>query len=348
MTIGEVIRKYRKQKGMTQEEMATILGVTTPAVNKWERGNTMPDVALLAPIARLLSISTDELLSYKDNLTDEEINQYLHIVQEDLKNKDFHDVFLSVKKKIEEFPNSEKLIWQAAIILDSKLMVSDIRDKDNYENTILKWYERCLGSEDERIRKEAADSLFHAYIRNENYDKAAHYLEYFSFDNPERKRKKALINSKTGKRTEAYRSYEELLYTGYQQMQLVLNDLRLLYMEDDDYEMAKKLVEVSSSIASAFEMGKYNEVCIALDVAAWKKDVEWTAHIMREILESVDTISDFAYSKLYRHMKLKSVAPSFIAEVKKELLKSLNDETFDYMNGNEEWEKLKKDTYEKE
>ena len=58
---------------------------------------------------------------------------------------------------------------------------------------------------------------------------------------------------------------------------------------------------------------------------------------MREILESVDTISDFEYSKLYRHMKLKSVAPSFIA-----------DETFDYMNGNEEWEKLKKDTYEKE
>ena len=35
MTIGEVIRKYRKQKGMTQEEMATILGVTTPAVHKW-------------------------------------------------------------------------------------------------------------------------------------------------------------------------------------------------------------------------------------------------------------------------------------------------------------------------
>ena len=47
-------------------------------------------------------------------------------------------------------------------------------------------------------------------------------------------------------------------------------------------------------------------------------------------------------------MQLKSVAPSFIADVKKELLKSLNDETFDYMNGNEEWEKLKKDTYEKE
>ena len=342
MTLGEVIRKYRKQKGMTQEEMATILGVTTPAVNKWERGKTLPDVALLAPIARLLSISTDELLSYKDNLTDEEINQYLHIIREDLENKDFNDVFLSVKKKIEEYPNSEKLIWQVAIILDSKLMVSDLIDKDTYENTIFQWYERCLNSDDERIRKEAADSLFHAYIRKENYDKAAHYLKYFSFDNPERKRKEALINSKTGKRAEAYQSYEELLYTGYQRMQLILNDLRTLYMEDDDLEMAKKLVEVSSSIASALEMGKYNEVCISLDVAVWKKDVEWTVRAMREILDSVDTIGDFAYSKLYQHMKFKPFTSSFSADLMKELLKSLEDETFDYMNGNVEWEKMKR------
>lgn len=38
MQIGEVIRKYRKSKNMTQEDMAKRLGVTTPAVNKWERG----------------------------------------------------------------------------------------------------------------------------------------------------------------------------------------------------------------------------------------------------------------------------------------------------------------------
>lgn len=37
MTIGDVIKKYRKNKGMTQEEMAARLGVTAPAVNKWEK-----------------------------------------------------------------------------------------------------------------------------------------------------------------------------------------------------------------------------------------------------------------------------------------------------------------------
>ena len=56
MQIGKTIRKYRKEKGMTQEEMANRLGVTTPAVNKWENENSYPDITLLAPIARLLGI----------------------------------------------------------------------------------------------------------------------------------------------------------------------------------------------------------------------------------------------------------------------------------------------------
>lgn len=73
MQIGSVIRKYRKECGLTQEEMAKRLGVTTPAVNKWENGNTNPDIELLAPIARLLHISLDTLLSFQEKLTDMEI-----------------------------------------------------------------------------------------------------------------------------------------------------------------------------------------------------------------------------------------------------------------------------------
>ncbi|MDU4974588.1 MAG: helix-turn-helix transcriptional regulator, partial [Hungatella hathewayi] len=53
MQPGDVIRKYRKNKDMTQEELAKRLGVTAPAVNKWENGNSLPDITLLAPIARL-------------------------------------------------------------------------------------------------------------------------------------------------------------------------------------------------------------------------------------------------------------------------------------------------------
>lgn len=41
MNIGETIRKYRKDRNLTQEEMANRLGVTAPAVNKWENGGSL-------------------------------------------------------------------------------------------------------------------------------------------------------------------------------------------------------------------------------------------------------------------------------------------------------------------
>ena len=80
MDMGVVIKKYRKEAGMTQEEMANRLGVTTPAVNKWENGNSKPDIELLAPIARLLDISLDTLLSFHEKLSDAEIEE---IIRED-------------------------------------------------------------------------------------------------------------------------------------------------------------------------------------------------------------------------------------------------------------------------
>ena len=77
MAIGDVIRKYRKNLGLTQTEMAARLGVTTPAVNKWENNNSQPDITLLAPIARLLHITTDTLLSFTEDLTEEEISHFV-------------------------------------------------------------------------------------------------------------------------------------------------------------------------------------------------------------------------------------------------------------------------------
>ena len=76
-----------------------------------------------------------------------------------------------------------------------------------------------------------------------------------------------------------------------------------------------------------------------------EKDIEWTAQLIQEILDSIGTIGDFTKSKLYQHMALKTVDSNFSASLKRELLKSLEDESFHYMQGNEDWEKLKSDVY---
>ncbi len=60
--IGEFITLTRKQKNMTQKELADILGVTDKAISKWERGAGYPDISTLKPLAEVLGVTVNELL----------------------------------------------------------------------------------------------------------------------------------------------------------------------------------------------------------------------------------------------------------------------------------------------
>ena len=64
-TMGSVIAELRKEKGMTQLELAGLLGVTDKAVSKWERDLSCPDVNSLPKLAQVLGVSVDVLLQAK-------------------------------------------------------------------------------------------------------------------------------------------------------------------------------------------------------------------------------------------------------------------------------------------
>ena len=68
MTIGKRITLLRKEKGLTQEELATHMGVSPQAVSKWENDQTCPDISALPKLARLLGVTVDELLEGKQEL----------------------------------------------------------------------------------------------------------------------------------------------------------------------------------------------------------------------------------------------------------------------------------------
>lgn len=59
---GEIIAQHRRQKNMTQMELAEEMSVSFQAVSSWERGNTMPDISRLPQLCSILGISIDQLL----------------------------------------------------------------------------------------------------------------------------------------------------------------------------------------------------------------------------------------------------------------------------------------------
>jgi len=68
MTIGKRIGLLRRQKNLTQEDLANAMGVSPQAVSKWENDQTCPDISALPKLARLLGVTVAELLSGKEEL----------------------------------------------------------------------------------------------------------------------------------------------------------------------------------------------------------------------------------------------------------------------------------------
>ena len=68
MTIGKRIALLRREKNLTQEELAQHMGVSPQAVSKWENDQTCPDISALPKLARFLGVSVDELLEGKKEL----------------------------------------------------------------------------------------------------------------------------------------------------------------------------------------------------------------------------------------------------------------------------------------
>lgn len=68
-TIGSRISALRRKKNMTQEELAAEMGVSAQAVSKWENDLSCPDISLLPQLAKLLGVTTDELLGSEAPVT---------------------------------------------------------------------------------------------------------------------------------------------------------------------------------------------------------------------------------------------------------------------------------------
>jgi len=77
LNIGTNIKRLRLERGMTQEQLADLLTVSTAAVSKWEAKNTYPDITMLFPIAEIFGVSIDDLLGYDEAKAQEEVAKIL-------------------------------------------------------------------------------------------------------------------------------------------------------------------------------------------------------------------------------------------------------------------------------
>ncbi len=129
MTIyfGENLKKLRKEKNITQEELAAYLGVSFQAVSKWERCDTYSDITVLPEIAAFFNVSTDDLLgiySIKRQVQKQEVLDFY----KKMKFKDSPLTFEKLSQAKKDFPEDFDIL-----IRYMEMLMHEKTDKDNPE-----------------------------------------------------------------------------------------------------------------------------------------------------------------------------------------------------------------------
>ncbi len=110
-SIAENIRFYRKQHGLTQEQLAEALGVSVGAVYKWESRSSLPELRLILEMADFFEISVDALLGYR--IKDNRLNAAVERLWKASSSRDY-DAVSEAEKAVRKYPHSFEVVYAAA------------------------------------------------------------------------------------------------------------------------------------------------------------------------------------------------------------------------------------------
>lgn len=159
---NEKLRKLRKQKDMTQEQLAEYLCVSPQAVSRWETGATCPDISTLPQIAELFGITIDELLGVSEKEKQREINAAIADAEEKADRGEAEAAIIDLREILNKYPNNERLLCCLMYVL--YVACEDEELCREYDAEIVSIAYRIQGhSTDDDSRNEARRILFRHY-----------------------------------------------------------------------------------------------------------------------------------------------------------------------------------------
>ena len=115
ITLGENIKKLRRERQLTQEQLAEALEVSFQAVSKWENRVTYPDIEVLPVIAGYFDVTVEELLGVDVEKKEEEVQKILYQSKELRHDGKIYDDMCFLRDKVKEYPNSSTLLYELSL-----------------------------------------------------------------------------------------------------------------------------------------------------------------------------------------------------------------------------------------
>ena len=162
LNFSQTIRALRKERGITQEELATYLGISVQSVSKWERGDGMPDISLLPHIAAFYDTTVDYLLGCDAARRKKDIDAFKAQSQALVNKGKRHESLELCRQYQKKYPHDETVLFQLMHDLY-------ITDRTGNSDEVISIADKLLGSKNSEIHFGALTilALTHAAIGND-------------------------------------------------------------------------------------------------------------------------------------------------------------------------------------
>ena len=237
-TMGQIIRRLRKERNLTQEELAQQLNVTCQAVSRWENGTGMPDISQIVPLSNVFGVTTDVLFGKDGTDGDEAIASFIRDVEKKICNRPESissfawqkECCEDVQRMLEVYPNNYELLAYSLGhihgLLDEYKETEDFENKNEeiqkWENELLRQANVILGHcTDSRYLNEANTWLTIHFKSKRNFQKMLEYADKIPVFSPfaEGGHWKALACELLGREEESRRQNAENIYKALDYLQ---------------------------------------------------------------------------------------------------------------------------------
>lgn len=171
IAVGKILQGLRKAKGITQEQLSEVLGVSTAAISKWENEQMYPDISYFPILARFFNVSIDCLFGFTNDLSEQEYEDNLNECVELFKTGNYEKGLEKIKYLTYLFPTNDRL---RVNLTSAVIPYLALAENQNLRREIaLNLVELCQVCVDKELQVQKHFILAHLFMLTGQYQEAA-------------------------------------------------------------------------------------------------------------------------------------------------------------------------------
>jgi len=347
LMIGKVIAEARRSKGLTQEGLASAVGVTSAAVSKWETAASYPDITLLPPLARALGLTLDELLNFHGQPSKDEVEEIIGRLSKVFDTQGYSAGMSACEETLKEYPSCGllKMNIGGLYVRYISMALEGESDADGIMDAICQRLSSLLEQAEEEVHEpselQAARLLrISSLIMLGRYDEAEQLLDSLPED-PQLDSDAMYISlyMSKGDLDKAERLSEKMLLRSVTNAGTVLTSLCGVASKQGDMERARKFADTYIALTELFGMDNSSGIYLQLQLAVKENDIGRAAKLTQQYVDArLVSTYDYSNNPFFSLLQTRIPSPTMLTAMNQVLLRSLESESFRSLRGEPQFE----------